>query len=133
MTHWTAACQAPLSMGFSRIEYWSVQSWVSCIVGGFFTIRAIREAPWILKLTSNSTWLKWNPLKSHQHLCSSQCSLSQCLVLPSTPEISIFLSPTTQNQSITKLLLTLPPKHLSDLSNFLHLHCYYVKLLSSLA
>ena len=23
MTHWTAACQAPLSMGFSRIEYWS--------------------------------------------------------------------------------------------------------------
>ena len=24
MTPWTAACQAPLSMGFSRQEYWSV-------------------------------------------------------------------------------------------------------------
>ena len=23
MTPWTAACQAPLSMGFSRQEYWS--------------------------------------------------------------------------------------------------------------
>ena len=34
-TQWTAACQAPLSMGFSSQEYWSVlhahMSYVSCI------------------------------------------------------------------------------------------------------
>ena len=51
-TLWTVACQAPLSMGFSRQEYWSglpfpspgdlsnpvikPASPVSCIVGGFF-------------------------------------------------------------------------------------------------
>ena len=46
------ACQAPLSMGFSRQEYWSGlpflspgdlpgprdQNWVSCIAGRFFII-----------------------------------------------------------------------------------------------
>ena len=51
-TSWTVACQAPLSMEFSRPEYWSVlpflsvgessqpkdQTWVSCIAGGFFTV-----------------------------------------------------------------------------------------------
>ena len=51
-TPWTVAHQAPLSMGFSRQEYWSgllcpppgdlpdpgtLISCVSCIVGGFFT------------------------------------------------------------------------------------------------
>ena len=55
---WTVACQAPLSMGFSRQGYWSGEpfpspggssqprdrTWVSCIAGGFFTIWAIREA-----------------------------------------------------------------------------------------
>ena len=49
---WTLACQAPLSMGFSRQEYWSGlpvpspgessrprnQTQVSCIAGRFFTI-----------------------------------------------------------------------------------------------
>ena len=66
-TTWTAACQAPLSMGFSREEYWSrlpcpppgdllnpriepkslslQADWtqVSCIAGGFFTSWATRE------------------------------------------------------------------------------------------
>ena len=58
---WTVAHQAPLSMGFSRQEYWSGQSFpspgdlpdllqgipeiqVSCISGRFFTIWALREA-----------------------------------------------------------------------------------------
>ena len=53
-TPWTVAHQAPLSMGFSRQEYWDGLpflppgdlpdpgnqthiSYVSCIVGGFFT------------------------------------------------------------------------------------------------
>ena len=48
----TTACQAPLSIGFSRQEYWVAMpssrgssrprdwtwvSWISCIAGGFFT------------------------------------------------------------------------------------------------
>ena len=55
---WTVACQAPLSIGFSRQEYWSglpfpspgESSWprnrtpVSCIAGRFFTNWAMREA-----------------------------------------------------------------------------------------
>ena len=57
MTLWTVACQAPLSMGFSRQEYWSglpfpspgdlpnpgieLTSLVSPeLAGGFFTTRA---------------------------------------------------------------------------------------------
>ena len=64
VTPWTAACQAPLSMGFSRKEYWSV---LSCpppgdppdpgveptplispaLAGGFFTTSAAWEAPFL--------------------------------------------------------------------------------------
>ena len=53
-TQWTVACQAPLSMGFSRQEYWSglpcpppgnlpdpgiepLSFWSSCIATRFFT------------------------------------------------------------------------------------------------
>ena len=56
-TTWTVACDAPLSMGFSRPEYavargsshpW-VQTRISCIAGRFFTDWATREvAVWIL-------------------------------------------------------------------------------------
>ena len=62
VTPWTVAHQAPLSMGFSRQEYWSgfpcpppgdlpspgikPMSLVSpALAGGFFTTSAIREAP----------------------------------------------------------------------------------------
>ena len=58
---WTVSCQAPLSMGLSRQEYWSelpfsspgdfswtrgqtLVSCISCIAGRFFTHWAIREA-----------------------------------------------------------------------------------------
>ena len=58
-TTWTVTHQAPLSMGFSRQEYWSGlaipfsrgSSWprnrtqVSCTAGRFFTVWATREAP----------------------------------------------------------------------------------------
>ena len=61
-TPWTGAHQAPLSMGFSRQEYWSglpcpplgdlphpgtePASFASpALAGGFFTTRATREAP----------------------------------------------------------------------------------------
>ena len=57
LTTWTVAHQAPLSMGFSRQEYWSGlpflfsrrsswprdQTWISCIVHRGFTIWATRE------------------------------------------------------------------------------------------
>ena len=63
-THWTAAVQAPLSMGFSRQEYWS--GWLCCasgylpdpeieptcllspaLAGSFFTSSATWEAPYL--------------------------------------------------------------------------------------
>ena len=56
-TLWTVACQAPLSMGCSRQEYWSglpcpslgdlphpgIQALVSCIAGEFFTAETQRS------------------------------------------------------------------------------------------
>ena len=62
VTPWTAARQAPLSMGFSRQEYWSgfpclppgdlpnpgVKPGFSRISGRLFTMRTTREAPRIL-------------------------------------------------------------------------------------
>ena len=57
VTLWIIPCQAPLSIGFSRQEYWSrlhsllkgnsqprVWTHVSCIAGRLFTIWPIREA-----------------------------------------------------------------------------------------
>ena len=60
VTPWTVACQAPLSMGFSRQEYWSGLpcppsgylshpgikirvSCGSCIAGGFVTAEPLRK------------------------------------------------------------------------------------------
>ena len=59
---WTVACQAPLSMGFPRQEYWSGLPFPSpgdlpdpgfdpvclrspALAGGYFTTGATREAP----------------------------------------------------------------------------------------
>ena len=58
-TPWTVACQAPLSMGFSRRDYWSglpcsppgdlpdrgIESVSSALAGGFFTTNVPWEAP----------------------------------------------------------------------------------------
>ena len=61
VTPWTVACQAPLSKGFSKQEYWSglpcappgdlphpgikpVSPYISCIGRGFFITRATWEA-----------------------------------------------------------------------------------------
>ena len=66
LTLWTVARQAPLSMGFSRQEYWS---WLPCpppgdlpnpgiepvsltslaLAGKFFTTSAAWEAPWYVE------------------------------------------------------------------------------------
>ena len=59
MNPWTATCQAPLSMGFFRQEYWSglpfpspgdlpdpgIKSRSPALTGGFFTTEPPREAP----------------------------------------------------------------------------------------
>ena len=66
VTPWTVAHQAPLSVGFSRQEYWSgllfptpgESSWprnwtgLSCIAGGFFTNWTVREALTCSKVSS---------------------------------------------------------------------------------
>ena len=84
-TPWIVACQAPLSMGFSRQEYWSGLSFpppgdlpdpgikpVSpALVGGFFTTWATWEA-WgniqstnltVLNLVQSTWWSGWNNWK----------------------------------------------------------------------
>ena len=70
-TLWTVACQAPLSMGFSRQEYWSglpctspghlpdpgskpVSLMSPALAGEFFTIRATSEAYWLHAATAKS-------------------------------------------------------------------------------
>ena len=73
VTPWTVALQAPLSMEFSRQEYWSGlpfpsprdllgdQTWVSCIAGRSFAIWATREAPLGPGIPHLITW--WEGLK----------------------------------------------------------------------
>ena len=67
MTPWTVAHQAPLFMGFARQEYQigvaisfsrgsfqlSNQTWVSCIIGRFFTVWATRE----MEANSCENWI----------------------------------------------------------------------------
>ena len=70
-TPWTAAYQAPLSMGYSRHEYWSRLlfpspgasrprdwTWVSRIVGGRFTVWATREVLTVPKSSMSSSSVK---------------------------------------------------------------------------
>ena len=47
-TLWTVACQAPLSMGFSRHEYWSELPFPpqGTLADGFFTTSATLGSPW---------------------------------------------------------------------------------------
>ena len=83
MTLWTVACQAPLSMGFPRQNYWSglpcpppeelpnpgIQpaSFASpALAGGFFTTSAIWEGPWKWKFKNSinpvySLWVGRGP------------------------------------------------------------------------
>ena len=66
-TLWTVACQAPLSKGFSRPEYWSglpcpplgdlpnrgielPSLYISCIAGGFFITSTTWETPAIIDI-----------------------------------------------------------------------------------
>ena len=83
-TLWTVACQAPLSMKFSRQEYWSglpclparrlpnpgikpTSLMSPALAGRFFTISTNWEAPQILYYINSllfkaETWMKWSEL-----------------------------------------------------------------------
>ena len=87
-TLWTVACQAPLSMKFSRQEYWSglpcLPAWhlpdpgpdpgieptslmSPALAGRFFTTSTNWEAPQILYYINSllfkaETWMKWSEL-----------------------------------------------------------------------
>ena len=71
---WFVAHQAPLSMGFSRQEYWIGLPFPSlgdlpnpgieptcpmapCIAGGFFITVPLSEAPRIVKVVINGNWV----------------------------------------------------------------------------
>ena len=81
VTPWTVAHQTPLSMEFSRQEYWS---WVaipffrvsspprdptrvSCIAGRFFTVWATREAWWLIQ-----KWIRLSLPWAHSLVGGSQ-------------------------------------------------------------
>ena len=87
-TLWTVVCQAPLSMEFSRQEYWSGLpaipfsresfrprdwTWVSCTASRFFTIWATKEVHRYYQCTGNTGEIKWkwtlsvmsDPLQPH--------------------------------------------------------------------
>ena len=91
VTPWTVACQSPLSMGFSRQEYWSglscpppgESSWpkdqthvscVSCIAGRFFT----HWATWEACFTTN-LWQKSSHFKTSGSFFSEKEQLSRYL------------------------------------------------------
>ena len=91
-TPWTVAHQAPLSMGFSMDKNTGVsshaplqgvfpprdQTQVSCIVGGFFTIWATREACSILKSATFFPLSKSSFCHSHINLCWDVVTLMAC-------------------------------------------------------
>ena len=111
-TPWTVACQALLSMGFSRQGYWSRlpfpspgnggmgpswpkdQTWVSCIAGRFLTLWATRETHRhlivIKSMYQRKYWVSEKQIIlpkigwSPSSLCLSVC-LSVCLFLTHTP------------------------------------------------
>ena len=75
-TPWTTACQALLSMGFPRQEYWSKLLFpspedhpnpenkpVSCIAGGFFTNWATREKALVFKVLELDLVVQLKPVR----------------------------------------------------------------------
>ena len=82
-TLWTAACQAPLSVGFSRQEYWSglpgpppgvlpdsgIEPTSPALTGGFFTTEPLRTKLPAMAATAGRQW-RWGygcwDLKSKQ-------------------------------------------------------------------
>ena len=76
-TPWTVACQAPLSLGFSRQEYWSFCHFlfqgifwtrVSCLAGGFFITEPPRkpDITYMWNLIHNTN-LSMKQSQTHRH------------------------------------------------------------------
>ena len=106
VTPWTVACQAPLSIGFSRQKYWSrlpfsspgdlpdpgIEFRSSCTAGRFFINWASKEVPWpvtqfywfyLLKLFQINLCHQCISLTSpNYHGCVLNCPLTLGLLCP---------------------------------------------------
>ena len=94
---WTIACQALLSMGFSRQEYWSVlplptpgessqprnRTHISCIAGGFF----YHQATWEALGQHSKPFKPWDTKMSQIHLPLKLVSLLVFITLTSAAHI----------------------------------------------
>ena len=94
VTLWAVAHQVPLSMEFSRQEYWSELpfpspgdlldwTWVSCLAGRFFTIWATRKAfvcIYHIVMTNLDSILKSRHYFANKGLSSQSCGFSSSYV-----------------------------------------------------
>ena len=78
-TPWTVVCQAPLSLGFSRQEYWSGLPFPSpmhaCMISRFSRVR-LCVTPWI---AAHQAWTVFCDLKSHPISLEHKTALSSKL------------------------------------------------------
>ena len=81
VTLWIVACQAPLSMGFSRQEYWSG---LPCPLPGDLPYPGIEPASLMSPalagglFTTSATWETWTQKYPHSNL--------SCAAFPSGPQ-----------------------------------------------
>ena len=103
----TVVCQAPLSMGFSRQEYWSGLlfptpgdlpwprdqthvSWVSCVEGRFFTTeplgKTVTKIELVLNILTTHHKAYWNLImqRSHRLIICSFSGARSCVWCPGT-------------------------------------------------
>ena len=73
-TPWAAVYQAPLSMGFSRQEYWSGVPLPSPVMANMFMYI------WVLQILKNEK-KKMNSIQAGKHLCQNNVKLNkQCVM-----------------------------------------------------
>ena len=110
VTLWTVARQVPLSMGFSRQEYWSglpfpspgdlpdpgVEHWPSALAARFFTIWAIREALLTAEVSlGEQQWAPWLYSASHQRTMARVLTDQEVSMPPFTGTSRFFLRANT--------------------------------------
>ena len=142
VTPWTVACQASLSMEFSRQEYWSrlpfpppgESSWprdwtqVTCIAGGFFTAWATREVMWITDMCPSNVHTQitlWKAVHELRELNPKLCCCwyaDELFIQAELPWetrrcISVLVEGDWSEASVCSLLLPLIPRgHLGGTS-----------------
>ena len=96
VTLWTGVCQAPLSMGFFRQEYWSGLPFPSPVISGFlvdgFTIRDIKRR-------SHYTWntsVLAQPKRTMRMIASA---FFKCLTY-SRPHLGPFFGPSQNSRKV---------------------------------